>query len=243
MRKIYIILFLLGSLLIGCMSGCDNDIKTIREVSFADYTPKEGEAGGIMTIEGVNITADIAKIYVTVGGVKAKVKTCDGSAILCEIPASKIAEAEVTVQIKNNEGENEEAYTFSDKFSYFSVAGASVQVSTVCGIGATPIDGSFLVASFGSPNCLRLDPADNRTLFMVEDKFNGGVGDLRRVNMDAETVETLITRANAGWDRVRSLSWSQDQNTLYMADCHNPSATMPSISYYLRSEDFKIMPI
>lgn len=26
-----------------------------------------------------------------------------------------------------------------------------------------------------------------------------------------------------------------------MADCHNPSATMPSISYYLRSEDFKIM--
>ncbi|WP_287763699.1 IPT/TIG domain-containing protein [Bacteroides sp.] len=240
-KNIYIIIFL-GSLLIGCLGGCSDDaIKAAREVSFIDYIPKEGEAGGSMTIEGMNITADIAKIHVTVGGVKAKVKTCDGSAILCEIPANKIAQAEVNVKIMSKDGMIEDEYTFPNKFSYLSVTGASVQVSTICGVGTTPIDGSFLVASFGSPNCLRLDPVDNRTLFMVEDKFSGGTGDFRRINMDAETVETLITRANAGWDRVRSLSWSKDKNTLYMADCHNPSTTMPSISYYLRSEDFKIM--
>ena len=115
-KNIYIIIFL-GSLLIGCLGGCSDDaIKAAREVSFIDYIPKEGEAGGSMTIEGMNITADIAKIHVTVGGVKAKVKTCDGSAILCEIPANKIAQAEVNVKIMSKDGMIEDEYTFPNKF-------------------------------------------------------------------------------------------------------------------------------
>lgn len=118
-------------------------------------------------------------------------------------------------------------------------------VSDLCGVGTTVIDGTFAEASFGSPNDIKLDPKDHSVIYMLEDKYNGGKGDLRRVNLETQTVETLVNLVGEGRERCRSIEFSLTGDTLYFCNQYTNRNSYfqvySSVSYLLRSEDFKVI--
>ena len=180
-----------------------------RSVEITDFSPKSGGAFEQMIIYGSNFGNDASMIHLTIGGEEANVIGVKNNILYCLIPRQA---DEGSVEIQIGEGDNLSAVaTIDQKLEYIK----RTLVSTLCGEvdeeGEYDIkDGSFEdCGGFLSPTWMTFDPKNPNLIYILQDTNDGG-GDVRLLDVDAETVSTPITRAMGNWNRMRTLDFTVD---------------------------------
>ncbi|MCU4164416.1 IPT/TIG domain-containing protein [Carboxylicivirga caseinilyticus] len=179
-----------------------------QPVTITDFTPKSGGANEQMIIYGSNFGSDADIIHLTIGGEEAKVIGVKDKIIYCLIPRQA---DEGTLEIQVGEGDNVSAVaTIDEKLQYIK----RTLVSTLC--GEVNDDGEYETkdgtfddcGGFFNPSWFTFDPQNPNLLYMTQDGVAGG--DVRLLDLDAETVSTPITRAMGNWGRMRTIDFTLD---------------------------------
>ncbi len=179
-----------------------------QSVAVTDFMPKSGGANEQMIIYGSNFGNDASIVHVYIGGQEAVVIGVKNEVLYCLIPRQA---DEGTVEVQVGEGDNTSAIATIDlKLDYIK----RTLVSTLCGEvdeegEYETKDGTFDdCGGFFNPSWFSFDPQSPNLLYMVQDGVEGG--DVRLLDMEAETVTTPITRAMGNWGRMRSINWTLD---------------------------------
>lgn len=204
-----------------CLSACKEDsISENRDIPYnpnspveiSDFTPDSGAVKTQMIINGKNFGVDTSLVKVSIGGKIAPLIGVQSTAIYCMVPP-KSYEGTVTVTV------GEQTITASKKFHY----NREMMVSTL--YGKVRDDGKFDVVdgpfedSFTNyygiqePTWFSFNPNDSTELYMSQD--NGKP--IRIFNLKDKTIRTGLTTGEAGINRMRTLSWTADGDTLIVA--------------------------
>lgn len=241
-KKIGLILFSLMSLM--GLGGCDDsyvelDVPPVygsnpnSKVVFTGFTPTEGSVRTTMFIHGDNFGTDPSLIDVKIGGQTAKVIRANNTEIYCIVPArADKGYVEVTVWDANKT--SSVSHRFNERFTYIY----NTTVGTLCGVvddegNAAFKDGTFEEAGFTQPGLIYTDPKDDDILYV----FEQSASQLRRINIEKETVETLIATAS-GWKQVNSIAWSITGDTMFVNN-NQSNDDGPAMFILKREEDFK----
>ncbi|MCW3804463.1 IPT/TIG domain-containing protein [Plebeiibacterium marinum] len=199
-----------------CLGSCKDDtIETpeqsydpSRAVEVTDFIPKSGGANEQMVIYGNNFGSDASIVHVSIGGEEATIIGVKNDVLYCLIPRQA---DEGSIKIQVGEGDNLSAVaTLDEKLDYIK----RTLVSTLCGEvdeeGEYDVkDGTFDdCGGFFNPSWFTFDPKRPNLLYMAQDGNDGG--DVRLLDLEAETVTTPITRAMGNWGRMRSINWTMD---------------------------------
>lgn len=204
-----------------------------KAVTFSDFTPSEGAVRTRMFIRGSNFGTDASLISVTIGGKKAKVISSTDVEIYCMVPA-RASEGRVQVEIKNADGSEGVKHTFEQMFTYHF----NTMVGTLCGNvdaeGNTSIkDGTFEEAQFVNPRLMLFDDIE-RNIYLFE-----GNTSVRKVDLDAQTVSTVLKTGDVNWKEANSMAWSVDKDTMFINN-NTSNENDTGIYYFLRKEGFQI---
>lgn len=226
----------------GCVdSGSDVKVPTYQAsdpnklVAFTDFTPTEGPIRTRMFINGDNFGTDVSLINVIIGGQKAKVIHSSGIQIYCMVPA-RASGGNVEVEVKNADGSEGTKYTFEQKFNYVF----NSMVGTLCGLvddkgNSSVTDGGFDVAGFVNPRIILLDDKEGKK----DIYFFEGSQTLRKIDLAAESVSTIVKTGAVNWSSANALDWSLDKDTMFVNNVTgNQSGT--GVYYFLRKEGFSI---
>ena len=204
-----------------------------KPVIFTDFTPNEGAIRTRMYINGENFGTDVSLIEVIIGGQKAKVIHSSGTQIYCMVPA-RASGGYVEVKIKNSDGSEGVKHTFEQKFSY----AYNTMVGTLCGIvddkgQSAVVDGGYDVAGFKEPRLMLFDN-ERREIYFFE-----GTQTIRKIDLKAKQVSTVLKTGEVNWQKVNTMIWSADKDTMFVNNYHN-NKTAPGVYYFLRKENFSI---
>lgn len=214
-------LMLLTLIHIG-FTSCDNDdSKEITQIDInllqptvVTYTPLEGGFSTELTIYGANLGTDINDIRVTVNGVDTPVKSSNGRIIKAVVPENS-GSGKVKLYIKEKE------FTFNQDFTY----GYQSVVETYLGEDKADVDGDFSSARFKSPFYLLWD--ENNALYIVEEGSSNIDDDACLRVAYNNNVTTLIKASESPlFERLRGISFSKDQNTLFLCNDKNNNGLM-----------------
>lgn len=201
---------------------------------FSDFAPKKGAVRTRLYIEGSNFGTDINKIRVYIGEQELKVVGSNGSQIYCMIPRYSTS-GKVKVMIIRGNGDLIE-HVFPDEFNYAKSTAVGTLVGNVDENGnSSIIDGNFEEARFAYPAYITYEPNSN-ALFVTElDRA------VRRVDLEAKAVSTLITNGQAGFTKLQTTTLSADTDTLFLTDDNQnlTSRAKVAIAYSLRSENYR----
>lgn len=237
MRKLpnYLLLALLC--LIG-MWSCDKkeskpvDYDPNSPIVFSDFIPKTGAVRTRLFIEGKNFGRDISKIKVYIGDKELRVIGADDKQIYCMVP--KQVESGALKVVIDRDGGIE--HIFDDNFTYRATSTVGTLVGDVDELGnSSIIDGSFLDARFSNPMWVLFEPVSN-SLFVVETALS-----VRKVDLNEETVATLITNGQASFKKIQTISLSFDNDTLFLTDDNGQTnnKNQVAIAYTLRNENYR----
>ena len=224
------------------LGGCDNhvelDVPPVYSpnpnlnVEFSGYTPTEGGVRTTMLIHGKNFGSNTDLIDVNIGGKEANVIRAIDTEIYCMVPA-RADEGYVEVTVWDEDRTTSVTHRFDQRFTYVY----STTVGTLCGVvddqgNAAYKDGPFSEAGFTKPGLIYTDPVDDDLLYL----FEQDASQLRRINLEEETVETLVSTAS-GWAQVNSIAWSITGDTMYVNN-NQGSDDGTAMFMLLRSENF-----
>ena len=239
--------YILLTLLVVSLHGCKEANEAIetydpgKPIEITDYTPKIGGAKTRVMIEGSNFGTDASLVNVTIGGKKAPVVNVVNDCIYCMVP-SKVKEGTLTVTI----GKGAEAQTLEakDKFKYER----KVLVTTLFGKerengSYDPLDGTFedsFNKNYGvtNPTWLSFDPKNSDILYLAQDNGNP----IRIFDLKAKKVATGLNTGDAsGLERMRTIAWTMDGDTMIIANDRggNEDSESNSNYYTLRTNNFK----
>ena len=236
---------LLFSACIGGFGSCDEGMEITtptyspsdpgKAIVFTDYTPYEGSVRTRMYINGKNFGTDVSLINVTIGGQKAKVIHSDGNQIYCMVPA-RASNGYGEVEIKNTDGSRASKHTFEHKFNYIY----NTMVSTLCGVvdekdQSSVTDGTFEEAGFVDPRFMKMDDSKGRRAIYI---FEGNKT-LRKIDLQTQTVSTILKTGVVNWQHVNAMDWSEDKDTLFVNNVTS-NDTQPGVYYFLRKEGFSV---
>ena len=234
------LLFVAGTAGLG---GCDNhvelDVPPVYgpdpdlNVTFTGYSPTEGGVRTNMLIHGSNFGSDASLIDITIGGVETRALRVKDNEIYCIVPP-RADKGTVEVTVWNADRTASVTHRFEQQFHYVYDA----NVGTLCGVvddqgNAAYQDGTFDEAGFTKPGLIFTDPWDDDVLYL----FEQDASQLRRINIEAETVETLVPIAS-GWKEVNSIAWSITGDTMYVNN-NQTNDRGPAMFILLRSENFQ----
>lgn len=206
-----------------------------KPVVFTDFSPNEGSIRTKFYIYGENFGTDPSKIHISIGGQEAYTIGSSGTEIYCMIPR-RAFDGVVKVSIESADGNSAVEHEFEKRFSYIS----KTTVGTLCGKvdeygAAGDVDGAFADAEFAGPEWLMLDTFDVEKCLYVVDP---GVS-MRNVNLDTETVSTVITNGQGLFKSMQFSSFDATGDTIFFADDNGQNNTnMMEIAYLLRSDRF-----
>lgn len=226
------------------MVGCDNHVEldvppvypsnSNMNVVFTSFAPTEGGARTNMLIYGDNFGSDPSLIDVKIGGQVAKVIRAKDNEIYCMVPANA-DQGYVEVTVWNGDRTSSVSHRFEQYFNYIH----STLVGTLCGVvdgdgNAQDIDGTFEEAGMIQPGMLYRDPKDPDVIFL----FDQQASRFRRIDIEAQTVETLVARTS-GWDQVNSIAWSVTGDTMFVNNNAGSNPDGSAMFILKREDDFK----
>ncbi|WP_018630965.1 IPT/TIG domain-containing protein [Niabella aurantiaca] len=232
----FIFFLFFGSLFYACkdkdLIRKDNNYDPGKPTVFADFSPKKGAIRTRLYIYGDNFGTDVSKIHVYIGDRELKVVGANGKQIYCWVPG-QTSTGQVRVVIDGNPAAE---HTFTDPFTYTKSTTVGTLVGNVDEDGKSGIiDGTFEEARFEYPAWITYEPGSN-ALFVTElDKA------VRRVDLAAQTVSTLITNGQAGFGKMQTTMLSPDTDTLFLANDNGNRSTpnKVALAYSLRSENYR----
>lgn len=209
-----------------------------KPVEVTSFTPTSGTMNTQLVIIGSNFGTDPELLTVTVGGKEAVVISCDNNNIYCLVPSQSY---EGTIKVKVGEQE----VTAVDKFEY----AREMVVSTVYGSVAEDgrydvVDGSFddsFANNYGlsEPTYLSFDPKNPHILYLAQDNGNP----MRFFDLKNRTLTTGVTTSDIGKNRMRSIAWTLDADTMIIAiddgDGNSQDQNVTSSVFVTRAGNFK----
>ena len=184
----------------------------LADVLVTDFFPKSGGSGQQFVIYGKNFGNDKSIVSVKIGGKDATVISVHDDAIYCLVP-DRAYTGEIQVKVGTEAGQ--EVVTASEIFNYQK----RMVVTTLAGKkderdNYDIKDGTFDdCGGFNNPSWLVFDPKDPDLLYMGQDG-----SDVRLLNFKTKTVTTPITRGMGGWERIRTISFTLDNNYMIIAN-------------------------
>ncbi|MCD2421466.1 IPT/TIG domain-containing protein [Niabella pedocola] len=181
-----------------------------EEVVVKDFFPKTGGSGQQLVIYGENFGNDKSIVSVKIGGKDATIINVHGDAIYCIVPdKAYTGEIQVTLGAGQEVAVAKETFNYQKRMVVTTLAGKKDQR------GNYDIkDGTFSdCGGFLNPSWLVFDPKDPNLLYMGQDG-----GDIRLLNFNNKTVTTPITRGMGGWERIRTIAFTPDQNYMIIAN-------------------------
>lgn len=132
-------------------NSCNDDDSSTTPPSITDFSPTEGIAGTIVTINGRNFSTIISENVVKFNGMEANVTAATTTALTVTVPVGA-STGKITVQVGTQIG------TSSGDFVYVP----QVMVSTLAGSGSAGYaDGAGAVAQFDHPYGVAVDVSGN----------------------------------------------------------------------------------
>lgn len=237
LRNTNICLFIFVLFCLGCIYSCkDKEILDVdrdpnKPTVFTDFSPKTGAVRTRLHIYGSNFGTDISKIHVYIGEREMTVIGSTGNHIYAMVPRQS-GSGSVKVVI---DGAPQVEYVFSESFEYVTTSTVGTLVGKVDELGNSSIvDGTFEEAGFNYPSWALYEPVSN-VLFVVEADRS-----VRKVDIGARTVSTLITNGQAAFHAIQTASLSFDNDTLFIVDDNGQNnKNQVAIAYTLRSENFR----
>lgn len=216
-----------------------------KPVIFSDFSPKEGAVRTLVFIEGSNFGTDVSKIEVTIGGITAPVIGSSGRKI-CVMTPRRSGRGDVSVTIKDGEGNVMKTHQFEDLFSLQQ----ALQVNTLTGKvdpqtnSSSIINGPFEEAEFQHPWWLEFDKDEegNKIIYVIDEE---NLAALRKINLTTREVSTVFMKGQAGVHQVKSMLFdTPTRDTLFLVDDNgrgnwNDRHQMPNMFYSLRNEGFR----
>lgn len=190
----------------------------LQSVEITSFTPDSGNVMQQMLIYGSNFGIDTSLIKVFINGQKAPIISSNGSCIYALVP-SRAGSGNVSVQIGKDD-QIKEAVS-RNIFNYIF----KPTVSTVAGFtdrdgNSSNVDGDLAQAQFFFPMWLNFDK--NKNLFLMQDESR-----VRMINNVFTKVETKFTNNNL--NRIRTLSFSPNNDTLYVTNDNNSDQSISTV--------------
>lgn len=146
--------------------------------------------------------------------------------------------SEFKIKIESADGKTSPIeYEFEKKFNYTLQPSVSTLVGSEDENGnSSDVDGNFEKARFGNPQWLLMDTFGIEKCLII----NGQGGPIRRINLEAKEVSTLLTNGQGGFRNMQFMSFDTTGDTLFVSDDHGSSSKdNREIAYILRSEEFR----
>lgn len=206
----------------GCKGSEDDKVEVApynpnQPIEVTDFFPKEGNVKTQLILYGSNFGTEVDSIKVTIGGIKAPVVSAKGDAIYCMVPRGAY---EGTIKLTIGK----QTITVDKKFQYAK----SMAVSTLCGEvdekGRYDIkDGTFDdCGGFAEPTWFSFDPKNHNILYLAQDYGKP----IRIFDLQNKTVKTGQSTGTAGLNRMRTITWTLDGDTMIVAnDAGNEGGT------------------
>ena len=226
-----------------CLIGCQDDkigsngYDPSKPVVFSDFTPDHGSLRTQIHIYGDNFGTDPSKIHITIGGQYTTTIGCTNTEIYCIVPP-KAFDGNIKIKIESADGKTSPIeYEFEKKFNYTLQPSVSTLVGSEDENGnSSDVDGNFEKARFGNPQWLLMDTFGIEKCLII----NGQGGPIRRINLEAKEVSTLLTNGQGGFRNMQFMSFDATGDTLFVSDDHGSSSKdNREIAYILRSEEFR----
>jgi DNA-binding beta-propeller fold protein YncE len=193
-----------------------NEFDPDKPVEITDFTPKSGSARTRMHIYGKNFGTDIARISVKIGDVPAKVIGSNGEIIYCLVP-HRAVNGTVEVAI----GADSVRAIASGVFDYQSKTVVSTLAGYIDPTGKKEVkDGPFDDCGFEGPRWMSVDPKNKNHIYMIDASGTTGIS-IRLLDIEANSVSTLINRGQGNWSNLRQIEFSLTGDTLLIANEQN----------------------
>ena len=224
-----------------CLIGCQDDkigsngYDPSKPVVFSDFTPDHGSLRTQIHIYGDNFGTDPSKIHITIGGQYTTTIGCTNTEIYCIVPP-KAFDGNIKIKIESADGKTSPIeYEFEKKFNYTLQPSVSTLVGSEDENGnSSDVDGNFEKARFGNPQWLLMDTFGIEKCLII----NGQGGPIRRINLEAKEVSTLLTNGQGGFRNMQFMSFDATGDTLFVSDDHGSSSKdNREIAYILRSDE------
>lgn len=184
-----------------------------KPVEITEFTPKSGGANSRLVIYGENFGTDPNLIKVSIGGKDAKIINVLENCLYCIVaPQSYKGDIKLTV----GEGEHMQSIVATEKFIYER----QMEVTTLCGYvndkgNYEVYDGPFSdCGGFAGCTWFSFDPKDHRYLYIAQDNKRP----LRMLDLEKEYVYTVLPSGSNGMDRMRTITWTVDGDTMVIAN-------------------------
>jgi hypothetical protein len=227
-----------------------------------DFSPKQASVRTLLFIDGENFGTELSNIKVFIGDKEAPVTGSNGKTITAMVPrnsSEQLLDAEnglAAIRVEIYKADGKTLY-FDDRFAEMLNVKIRTNVGTLVGKKdpstgtSSRIDGTFEEAEFQGPWWLELttNKFDEKVLLvhdgaeMPEFKNDGYLRAVREVNLETQTVRTLLTQSQIGISRGLSLAMDPTKDTLFMLNDSGQGGwdqryAMPAIYYALRRDDF-----
>lgn len=193
-----------------------------KPVSISDFIPKTGGMGTKLVIYGENFGNDASLVTVTIGGEKAQLINVKGDCLYCLVPPRSM---KGDIRIEVGSGDAAKSFDCEEKFNYQ----ARLRVGTLCGTkndkGEFEVkDGPFDdCGGIDNPCFFSFDPVNRHHLYMSQDGQA-----LRMFDLENKQLYTVISNSIQGMGRMRSITWTNDENHDMVIACDNWGLTDPS---------------
>jgi hypothetical protein len=217
----------LNFLMIAAIISCNEDNNVIKEddvkAAVTTFSPLSGGKNTILTLHGSNFGADTTTTRVTVNEKEAIIHSMSDEEIIAEVQKGS---GSGLVRIYLGVKPHIQVLIYAEEFTYEEEIIYETSYKVLPYIGsetgeAGKTDGAFDVATLSRPRFLQWS-ADS-TLYIVEE--DGNLNDVSATDfagIRAAKNNNLTTLLNADnttlLQRIRAISFSSDQNTMYIAN-------------------------
>lgn len=187
------------------------------------FTPTSGGKNTNLSLYGSHFGTDLENIRVTINDVDVNVTASTGN-IISAVINSATGSGVVKVYITKNSTTTELSYT-----QYFTYSYEPMVSSYLGGSGTTILtgrdDGTYASATFRQPRLLRW--SNDSSLYIIEDGNSAATTYAAVRVAKNNTVSTLLSAySNSLIERVRAIAFSQNEDTLFVANDNNGKTQM-----------------
>lgn len=197
----------------------DDDQPQNLKAEVIDFSPLTGGRNTLLTLNGSNFGTDINHVKVTINGKEAVVKSVSDDVITAEVQKGT---SSGLVRILLGERPNAQVLIYDMQFTYISNQTVSTYLG---GVESGETDGDFSVAKLSKPRYLVW--GGEGALYIVEDG-GSSADDMACIRIAKDNqLTTLLKASESGLvQRMRGIDFSQDGNTMFIANDNNAAGTM-----------------
>jgi hypothetical protein len=228
------LLIVFSAIILGGCSGDNVVTDDIAKAVATTFSPLNGGKNTILTLQGSHFGADKSTIRVTINGKDAIIQSLSDEEIVVEVQSGS---GSGLVRIYLGVRPNIQVLIYAEEFIYEETVVYETNYKVLPYLGGEisgKTNGTFDVATFLKPRFLQWNAdgglyivEDDSGLSVVSETEYAGI----RVAKD-NTVATLLNVDETGTlQRIRAIAFSQDQNTIYIANDRNNSEKPATVGF------------